>query len=230
METTRRRLASVSRRLASTSFFSMSLASSISCSEVSSGTLPISRRYMRTGSSTVWSMVTSRRLRNSSSSAKSPRSSACSSMTSTPIAQQGVEELQLVGRQVGVLDQGAHLVEGERAPRSLALLEHSLQDLGGQFASSSAMSGPSLLGVEIGQTGAHRLQQPLQLEEMALRSLPCDSPPRPSPAARPIFATRYCSCRRRCSSSSTRRDRSAPWSASMTRRTNRRPAAESPCA
>ncbi len=76
METTRRRLASVSRRLASTSFFSTSRASSISCSEVSRGTLPISRRYMRTGSSTVWSIVTSRRLRNSSSSEKSSSSSA----------------------------------------------------------------------------------------------------------------------------------------------------------
>src|SRR5665648_975120 len=50
IETTRRRLASVSLRLASMSRRSMRLASDTSSSAVRSGTLPISRKYMRTGS------------------------------------------------------------------------------------------------------------------------------------------------------------------------------------
>src|SRR3990170_3010952 len=49
--TTRRRLASMSRRLASSSPFSIRWARSTSCSGVSRATLPISLRYMRTGSS-----------------------------------------------------------------------------------------------------------------------------------------------------------------------------------
>src|SRR2546426_372847 len=51
MLTTRRRLASIRRRFASSSPRSIRLASLISSAELSSGTLPISLRYIRTGSS-----------------------------------------------------------------------------------------------------------------------------------------------------------------------------------
>ena len=51
MDTTSLRLASAMRRLASSSPSAMRLARSCSSSGVSRGTLPISLRYMRTGSS-----------------------------------------------------------------------------------------------------------------------------------------------------------------------------------
>ena len=88
MLTTRRRLASVSCFFASSSPASTRFASSTSCSVVSSGTFPISFRYIRTGSSvlTPSSTSTSSMISTSSSSSRmiSSLSRIRSSALSTP--------------------------------------------------------------------------------------------------------------------------------------------------
>ena len=95
MLTTRRRFASMSLRLASSSWRSMRLASETSSTAVSSGTLPISWKYSRTGSPPVG-------LEERSSL---PDTAAASSLVSATVSPDGV------GAVVGDLD--AHVGEPE---------------------------------------------------------------------------------------------------------------------
>ena len=79
MLTTRRRFASARRFLAASSPFSILFASSISSSAERSGTLPISFRYIRTGSSMLTPSGTERSILSSSISSSSSLSMSASS-------------------------------------------------------------------------------------------------------------------------------------------------------
>ena len=156
----------------------MARASSTSCAEVSSGILPISRRYMRTGSSTVWSMVTSRSSRNSSSSEKSSSSSSSASTDLDPhLAEERVDEVQFLRRQVGVVDDGPDLLGRERPllPRLVEdVLEHLALDALGAPVHHLR---PPFLRVEVRQAGADACVQLLQTEQLRWRCSRSASPP-----------------------------------------------------
>jgi hypothetical protein len=86
MLTTRRRFASVSWRRASSSPCSIAIAYSTSCSLRSRGTRPISRRYMRTGSSRAIAPSASEASRASSLSSSMASKSRSPSETSMPMS------------------------------------------------------------------------------------------------------------------------------------------------
>ena len=106
MDTTSRRLASVSLLLASMSPRSMRLASDTSSAAVSSGTLPISVRYMRTGS--VLGVLIDRSSAGASSSPAASGASAAGGLVAFEeldalIGEQHEDVLELVGRKLDVL-------------------------------------------------------------------------------------------------------------------------------
>ena len=133
MDTTRRRLASVSSCLARMSPRSMRLASETSCWAVSSLTRPISLRYMRTGS-----VVGTSTLRSSSSAPR--RHSSCSLWPSSSssssgsrddlvdhldalVEQSGVHVLDLLGGEVELGEDLGDVLGGDEAPTAAKLDE-----------------------------------------------------------------------------------------------------------
>src|SRR5579864_1898456 len=121
IETTRRRLASVSLCLLSSSPASMALARVTSCSALSKATRPISLRYIRTGSSRETESITSTAAIRSSSISTISSKSFSPSETSIPMSRKTLKILKSWSGSNSTSGKPARMSSGLRKPCSLPL-------------------------------------------------------------------------------------------------------------
>src|SRR6266568_2478902 len=121
IETTRRRFASVSLCLASSSPASIALARVTSCSALSSATRPISLRYIRTGSSSETESIASIVAIRSSSISTTSSKSFSPSETSTPMSRNTLKIRKSWSGSSSTSGKPARMSSGLRNPCSLPL-------------------------------------------------------------------------------------------------------------